>query len=259
MSYPITLIDFIGWIVPMAVIAVDLVAVTQILSISFARRLAIAAVGGSWVGLAIYLGVSGRLAFSPANPAPLLGILLVAPLLAVGVLALTSGKVRATLLGIPPQLLIGLNAMRIGGVLFLLNVVAGSVSGPFPFFAGVGDMITGALAIPLALRIARSKEPSVRTIARWNAFSVLDLIVAIGLSTTSVPGSPLQLIHAGVGSQAMQYLPLSLVPTVLVPFYLITHAIVAAQLRVRSKFVHMTLSRRAMQHTAPPQCAHSHS
>ena len=31
----------------------------------------------------------------------------------------------------------------------------------------------------------------------------------------------------------MQYLPFCLVPTVLVPFYLITHAIVAAQLRVR--------------------------
>jgi hypothetical protein len=33
-----------------------------------------------------------------------------------------------------------------------------------------------------------------------------------------------------VGSAAMQYLPYCLVPTVLVPFYLITHAIVAAQL-----------------------------
>jgi hypothetical protein len=43
-------------------------------------------------------------------------------------------------------------------------------------------------------------------------------------------GSPIQLIHAGMGSAAMQYLPYCLVPTVLVPFYLITHAIVAAQL-----------------------------
>jgi hypothetical protein len=146
------------------------------------------------------------------------------------VLALTSEKVRASLLGIPPQLLVGLNAMRILGVLFLLDFMAGSLSGPFPFFAGLGDMITGALAIPLALSIARSKEPSVRTIAGWNAFGTLDLVVAVGLGITSASGSPLQLIHAGVGSQAMQYLPLSLVPTVLVPFYLLTHAIVAAQL-----------------------------
>ena len=131
--------------------------------------------------------------------------------------------------------------MRILGVLFLLDFVAGSLSGPFPFFAGLGDMITGALAIPLALRVARSREPSVRMITGWNAFGVLDLIVAVGLGITSTAGSPLQLIHAGVGSQAMQYLPLCLVPTVLVRFYLLTHAIVAAQIRVRSRFANGTL------------------
>ena len=77
------------------------------------------------------------------------------PLLTAGVLALTSEKVGASLLGIPPQLLVSLNAMRILGVLFLLDFIAGSLNGPFPFFAGLGDMITGALAIPLALSIAR--------------------------------------------------------------------------------------------------------
>jgi hypothetical protein len=241
MSHPITIFDLIVSIVPMAVIAVDLVAITQALSGSFARRLAIAAVGGGWVGLAMFLGASGLLAFS-AFPAPTIGILLVVPLLMVGVLTLTSERMRATLLGIPLQLLIGLNAMRILGVVFLLDVVVGSLSGPFPFFAGFGDMITGALAIPLALRIARFREPSAHAITAWNVFGVLDLIVAVGLGITSVAGSPLQLIHAGVGSQAMQYLPLCLVPTVLVPFYLLTHAIVAAKLRVRSRSVHRTLS-----------------
>ncbi len=248
MSRPV--IDLITSIVPMAVFAVDLVALTLALSGSFARRLAIAAVGGGWVGLAMYLSVSGRLAFSPANRAPWMGRLLIVPLLTTGVLALASKKVRATLLGIPLELLIGLNAMRILGVLFLLDVVAGSLSGPFPFFAGLGDMITGALAIPIALRIARSRRPSARTIAGWNAFGVLDLIVAVGLATTSVPGFPLQLIHAGVGSQAMQYLPMSLIPTVLVPFYLLTHAIVAAQLRVRSRSAHRTVSASATPHPA---------
>jgi hypothetical protein len=108
-------------------------------------------------------------------------------------------------------------------------------------------MITGALAIPLALRIAHTKEPSVRTIAGWNALGALDLVLAVGLGITSAAGSPLQLIHAGVGSQAMQYLPLCLVPTVLVPFYLLTHAIVAAQLRVRSRAVHTTLTASSAQ------------
>ncbi len=253
MSHPNPILDLIFSIVLMAVIAVDLVALTQALSGSFARRLAIGAVGGGWVGLAMYLAVIGRLAFSPANPAPWMGILLVTPLLAVGVLAVTSETVRAALLGIPLQLLIGLNTMRILGVIFLLDFVAGRLSGPFPFFAGLGDMITGALAIPLALRIARSEEPLTRTVAVWDAFGMLDLIVAVGLGITSVPGSPLQLIHAGVGTQAIQYLPLSLVPTVLVPFYLLTHAIAAAQLQVRSRSARRTMPVGATQKAAWPR------
>jgi hypothetical protein len=40
---------------------------------------------------------------------------------------------------------------------------------------------------------------------------------------------------------------LCLVPTVLVPFYLLTHAIVAAQLRTRSKSVESDLSTSSMQ------------
>lgn len=251
MSHP--LIDIINWIVPMAVIAVDLVAVTQALSGSFGRRLIVASVGGSWVGLAMYFAVSGRLAFSPANQAPWMGILLLVPLLTVGLLALASEKARVAVLGISLEMLVGLNAMRILGVLFLLDFIARSVSGPFPFFAGLGDMITGALAIPLALKIARSKEPPVRVIAGWNAFGALDLIVAVGLGTTSVPGSPLQLIHAGVGSQAMQYLPMSLIPTVLVPFYLLTHAIVATQLRARSRSFQRTPSTSPTLNVACPQ------
>jgi hypothetical protein len=227
-------LDIADAVVTMAVIAVDLVAVTQALSGSLSRRLTLAAVGGGWVGLTVFLGASGKLALSPNMPAPLIGILLAIPLLAVGVLALCAERVRTALTGLPLELLIGLNAMRIVGVVFLLDRAAGSLSGPFPFFAGLGDMVTGSLAIPLALRIAKSREPSLRTIAGWNAFGMLDLIVAVGLGITSVTGSPLQLIHAGVGSQAIQYLPLCLIPTVLVPFYLLTHVIVAAKLRARA-------------------------
>jgi hypothetical protein len=246
-SVPHPTLDLTNSIATMAVIAVNLVALTQALSGSLIRRLAIAAVGGGWIGVAVILGASGRLAYSPNAPAPLLGILFTMPLVAFGALAFTSEKVRTALLGIPLELLIGLNAMRTVGIVFLLDFAAGSLNGPFPFFAGLGDMITGVLAIPIALKISRSREPSARTIAGWNAFGALDLVVAVGLGITSAAGSPLQLIHAGVGSQAIQYLPLSLVPTVLVPFYLLTHAIVAAQLRTRSTAAHRKLSACATQ------------
>jgi hypothetical protein len=227
------MLNLIGAVSAVATIVINLVAVTHALSGSLTRRLTIAGITGGWAGLAIGLGAAGRFAFSPQHPVPLIGVFFAVPLLTVGALALTNGKVRAALLGIPLQLLIGLNVMRILGVLFLLDVAAGSLSGPFPFSAGLGDIITGAFAIPLALRVVRLQELPTRAIARWNVFGTLDLFAAVALGMTSAAGSPLQLIHAGVGSQAMQYLPLCLVPTVLVPFYLITHAIIAAQLRVR--------------------------
>jgi len=216
------MLDLIGAVVGMSAVAINLVAFTHALGGTLVRRLGLAAIGGAWVGLASGLGAAGQLAFAP-NPLPLIGVLFAVPLLAVGILALGSRSARAALLGIPTPLLIGLNSLRVFGVLFLLLAATGRLSGPFPYFAGLGDIVTGAVALPLA----RMPSAAVRN---WNIFGMLDLLVAVGLGITSAAGSPLQLIHAGVGSEAMQYLPYCLVPTVLVPFYLITHAIVAAKL-----------------------------
>jgi hypothetical protein len=227
------MLDQVGAIVGMMAVAVNLVALTSVLPGSLARRLSVAAIAGGWVGLASGLGAAGKLAFSPNHPVPLLGVLFATPLLIVGALALRYPRMRSTLMAIPMPLLIGLNAMRVLGVLFLLLAAVGRLSGPFPYSAGLGDIITGAFAIPLALSVARSQKLPVSAIVSWNIFGTLDLFGAVALGITSAAGSPLQLIHAGVGSNAMQYLPFCLVPTVLVPFYLITHAIIAAQLGAR--------------------------
>jgi hypothetical protein len=224
------MLDLVGAIVGMGTIAVCLVAFTHSVSGSLADRLRLAAIVGAWVGLASAAAAAGRLTVTSDDPIPWIGVLFAAPLIAVGVLTLNSKRVRTALVAVPLPLLIGLNSFRMLGVLFLFLTAAGRLSGPFPYFAGIGDIVTGALAIPLALRVARSSEPLVVAVRRWNIFGALDLVVAVSLGITSADGSPIQLIHAGVGSQAMQYLPYSLVPTVLVPFYLITHAIVAAQL-----------------------------
>jgi hypothetical protein len=237
------MLDLIGSIVGMSTIGIVLVAFMQALPGTPARRVTLAAIAGGWVGLASALATAGKLAFVPENPVPLVGILFALPLLVVGMLALSSEKTRAALLAVPMQVLIGVNSLRLLGVLFLALAAVGRLSGPFPYFAGIGDIITGAIAIPLALNVARSEQlPPARVVRQWNIFGALDLVVAVGLGIVSAGGSPVQLIHAGAGSEAMQYLPYSLVPTVLVPFYLITHGIIAAQLaaagRVRGALPH---------------------
>ncbi|HET7084893.1 MAG TPA: hypothetical protein VFI23_08990 [Rhizomicrobium sp.] len=228
------MLDFIGHVVGLTAIAINLVAMTNVLPLSFRQKVTLGGGVGAWVGLATALAAAGALTFSPEHPVPLVGVFFTLPLLGTALAWRLLPKVRAALLSIPMPLLIGLHTARVLGILFLFLAAAGRLSGPFPYFAGIGDIITGAAALPLALSVARSAQDHSRRIAVWNAFGALDLFTAVGLGITSAQGSPLQLIHAGAGSFAMQYLPYALVPTVLVPFYLITHGIVAAQLRASS-------------------------
>jgi hypothetical protein len=227
------MLDLVSSMTGMSAVLICLVAFIPAVAKSLTQRLLIAAAAGAFIGLASGLGAAGMLAFTPNNPVPLIGVLLVVPLAAVGLLTLTSPGVRAAFRAIPLPLLIGLNSLRMLGVVFLLLAAAGRLAGPFPYFAGLGDIITGALAIPLALSIARTGQVPVSAVRGWNFFGILDLVVAVTLGITSAPGSPQQLIHAGVGSAAVQYLPYSLIPTVLVPFFILTHGIVAAQLAAR--------------------------
>jgi hypothetical protein len=224
------MLNLLGAILGLIAVTVNVVAITTILPLSLRQRLALAGILGAWTGLASGLGAAGLLEFATDRPVPLVGVLFATPLLVVGALAVAYPSIRRGLLSIPTPVLIGLNSMRLFGVLFLMLAAVGRLSGPFPFSAGFGDIITGAIAIPLAFTVARGGPLPRPTIARWNLFGALDLVAAIGLGLTSANGSPAQLFHVGVGSGAMQQLPYSLVPTVLVPFYLITHALVAAQL-----------------------------
>jgi hypothetical protein len=135
------------------------------------------------------------------------------------------------MLSLPMPLLIGLNIGRVFAVLFLLLAIDGRLAGPFPYFAGWGDIITGVFAVP-ALLLAQSAPGRHRTaIAAWDLFGAGDLVLAIALGVTSAEGAPLQIFQAAPGSAAMQQLPWSFVPTVLVPTWLILHAIIWVQLR----------------------------
>jgi len=163
------------------------------------------------------------------------------PIATVVALARFSPAVRAVLLAMPMPLVVGLNAIRILGIFFLVLAAAGRLGGPFPQSAGRGDIITGIFAIPLAWVAARGARNLHRLIGAWNTFGTLDLIVAVTLGTMSTNGSPLQIIYAGAGSDVVYSLPWSLIPTVLVPFFLIVHGIIFAQLRARmTKNVHIS-------------------
>src|SRR5438445_13672200 len=113
------MLDLVGSAVGMMAVAINLVAITNILPGSPARRLSLAAIAGAWVGLATGLGAAGEFVFSPNHPVPLVGVLFAAPLRIVGALALEYRRVRSTLLALPMPLVMGLSAASGLGVLFL--------------------------------------------------------------------------------------------------------------------------------------------
>ena len=225
------MLNTIGFATLMMTIMVNAVAVLTAMKLPRREQLLAAAVAGAWVGIAAALAAAGALGFAPAQPVPVIGLLAGGPLVLAAGFWLGSANFRAIVTALPLPLLVGLHAMRLLGALFLALAAVGRLSGPFPYFAGLGDVLTGALAIPLALRLAQGEQTP---IGWWNLLGAVDLLLAVTLGITSAQGSPLQLFHGGAGSEAMQHLPFSLVPTVLVPYYLITHGIIAAKITSRA-------------------------
>ena len=227
------MLDFIGTVTLTIVIILNINVFINGIAVTSAARLAIVIVAGAWVGLATAVAFAGLFANAGA-PFPWVGAFVVIPLLVVGAAALLFPAVRSVLLRAPLPTLVGLNIARVLGAFFILLAFSGRLGGPFPQSAGWGDVITGLFAIPVMGLAALQTALRDRAIWIWNAFGTLDLLAAIALGVMSANGSPLQLIHAGAGSAAVQLLPWALIPSVLVPFYLITHGIIFAQLRARS-------------------------
>ena len=226
------MLDQIRTVTLIAAIVFNFGAIATAIPASRATRLAFLAVVGLWTGFAFVMAQSGALLGNVSlGPVPPIGIVVAVPLVTAALAAALSPAFRRTVLALPTELLIGLNTVRVLGAFMLLLGVEGRVTGPFPYSAGWGDVITGMLAVPVIIALSRGSSRLMPL--AWNAFGTLDLVLALALGMMSAPG-PLQTFGAGLsGPFAMLTLPWSLIPTVLVPFYLILHGIIYAQLRER--------------------------
>jgi hypothetical protein len=225
----VMLTDFGGTVVLVTLIVVCVGTVTSVLPVAQTPRLLLTMAAGLWVGLQMALANAGAFSDGP-SAVPLLGMMVALPPLAVLGTAMSSQGVRDALLGLPTRLLVGLNIGRALGFYFLLLATEGRLGGPFPQSAGWGDVVTGMGALLLTIALARTRKN--RTLlAAWNAFGFVDLIAAVSFGVLSANNFPFHLIQSAAGSAAIQALPWSLIPTVLVPFYLTIHGVIFAQLR----------------------------
>jgi uncharacterized membrane protein len=127
--------------------------------------------------------------------------------------------------------LVGINSVRIAGVLFLIRHAEGRLAAPFATSAGWGDIIAGAIAIPLAALMTWKGTAPRWLLGAWNAFGILDLIAAISLGALSAPGTPFRVFTQAPSTIAMGALPWVMIPAILVPLFLLMHLAIAIRLR----------------------------
>jgi hypothetical protein len=191
-----------------------------------------------WLGVAIpftlWLAAVWNLAindfFRPAVTGfPKLPIAIFAPVI-IGLFVLLRSKSIAALLdATPASWLIALQVYRIFGGIFIVNWVNGTAAGAFAWPAGVGDMLTGIMALPVAWRLASGAENGRSAAIAWNIFGLLDFAVAITMGTLTTPG-PLQILGLDIPAALGTY-PTVLVPAFAVPSSILLHALSIRQLR----------------------------
>jgi hypothetical protein len=101
----------------------------------------------------------------------------------------------------------------------------------FALPAALGDAVTamGAVFVGIAL-YERASKVSGKRVYLWNTFGLIDLVVAVSMGVMTRTGEVLHL-SGQVSSDIMGTFPLALIPRFAVPFYVITHLVIYAQLK----------------------------
>jgi hypothetical protein len=184
-----------------------------------------------WLAVVWSLAVNG--AFQPipgVTRLPKLPIAIFAPVI-IGLLVLLRSKsIAAVLDATPASWLIALQVYRVFGGIFLVNWVNGTAAGAFAWPAGIGDMLTGIMALPVALWLASGAENGRRAAMAWNIFGLFDFAVAITMGTLSAPG-PLQIFGLDIPASLAGTYPIVLIPAFAVPSSILLHALSIWQLR----------------------------
>ena len=168
-----------------------------------------------WLFVAVLVGFSGILR-NTALPIPAFCLAMTLTLLAV---LAVSRELRERALSTGIRGLVAVHLLRFFGIYFLWLSQQGLVARDFAVLAGWGPIIIaiGALLILIALRPddARGRQ----AILIWNVIGLLD--VALAFAVMAQMARPDPLLQGGFAS-----LPLSLLPTFIVPLIIVSHALI---------------------------------
>ena len=185
-----------------------------------------------WFVLVLLLNIAGIFE-ARADQVPIaFGLSVVGPPILFGMLYLYSNRFRSLVLALDLKLLTAIQAWRFAGVMFLVLYFYNMLPGTFAWPAGVGDIVVGAYAPFVVVAIANGSPNWHFHAVALNILGLIDIVGAIGSDVLS-GGTPFGILTGAgeVTSDIMQSLPLALIPTFLVPFFIVLHIISLIKLR----------------------------
>jgi hypothetical protein len=139
----------------------------------------------------------------------------------------TVGAFRSWVDGLDLRALVLFHITRFVGIYFLVLYRRGELAYAFAVPGGIGDIVVAALAIVVVL-LPLAPPNQLRAIYVWNVIGFIDiLLVVIAAARLGLAG--------GFGLRPLTYLPLSLLPTFLVPLIIASHLAIFARLRKLEK------------------------
>ncbi|HVC11366.1 MAG TPA: hypothetical protein VNE59_07005 [Burkholderiales bacterium] len=177
---------------------------------------------GIWFVAVAALGTAGGFVGQPGSPPlPLLfGATL--PLAAFLAAYYGSDGFRTLVLSADLRLLSAIQGWRVTGLGFLALYANGVLPGVFAWPAGLGDIAIGLTAPWVALALTRERAfAGTRAFALWNAFGILDLLVAMSVGALSA--GFLAGFSGDLTTAPMARMPLILIPACLVPLFVMLH------------------------------------
>jgi hypothetical protein len=182
-----------------------------------------------WLAIVWSAAINGF--FKPGgSDVPRLPLALFAPVIVGAPVLLLSRRIGQVLDAMPASWIIALQLFRVLGSGFLIGWAYGAVPGIFALPAGIGDVLTGLFAVPVAIGLTSGTREARRAAIAWNIFGLADFAIAIsiGLAITY------HLIETGFASATGGLYPTVMIPAFAVPSAIMLHALSLRQLRRRS-------------------------
>lgn len=178
----------------------------------------------AWFAIAMIAAARGAFANPFQGVGATVGIAAFVPMIVFFIWFGTSEGFRRFLLSLNPSTLTAWQTWRIIGLVFVVLEAHRALPTVFALPAGYGDIAIGATASLVAWKLANPEHRG--SFIVWQLLGILDLVTAVTLGVTARLISP-----SGPTMGLVTELPLSLIPTFLVPLFTMIHVICIAQAR----------------------------